>query len=247
MFKKTISILQNHLRIDIFAQVQNTMNLKRTIFTIPFIFIANILLAQGGYVKLDIKGGNNTSLGNFASISLKASHCINSSFVIEGGGQYNTAKGFVTELRPSYHHNFKSGRLHIEALTHYAPYSNIHNYAFGGGIGYTARCFWATLGYYHRTIQSSGSSFNEPFNIYYELGISFLPQIAKWDLTISFTNSRIFELERHYQPTFSLDCWWHPNERISTTLGVHYKPAGMFHLTSDYYKFYANIGICYKW
>ena len=203
--------------------------------------------AQESEVRLNIKGGNNAAWGGYGALSVEAHHSLKKSFSVKGGIQCNTLGNVVIEARPSYFHDFSIGRLHAEALLYYAPKSKIHNYAFGAGVGFTARYVYITMGYYYRAIAQGKESLREPFNIYYELGINCLPSIPKWDLTLSISNNRIFELERHYQPSFTIDGWWYPLEKVGVTLGVTYKPAGIFHISSDYYQFYTNVGVCYKW
>ena len=103
------------------------------------------------------------------------------------------------------------------------------------------------MGYYSRAMMQGGDTINEQFNIYYELGIRCLPKLEKGDLNVIFTNSRIFELERHYQPSFAVEGWWYPTDKWGLQVGVNYKPAGMFNISSDFYQVYGNVGVCYKW
>ena len=222
------------------------MRIKFIVLSLLLSFSA-LLSAQEGNVVFNLKGGNNAVQGNFTALSLEAQHSLKRYFSVEGGVQYNSAKGIVVEARPAYFYDFSSGRLRVEALLHYSPYSDIHNYALGAGVNFTARYISATLGYYYRAFATAGSTLNEPFNLYYGLTVNCLPSVSKWDLMVSLSNCRIFELERHYQPSLNVDGWWYPAEKIGVTLGVCYKPAGMFNLSSDYYQFYANIGGCYKW
>ena len=92
-----------------------------------------------------------------------------------------------------------------------------------------------------------GESIKEPFNLYYELLINLLTMVEAWDLQLAITNSEIFELERHYQPTFLAQCRYDLNERLGLSMGIGCKPAGMFHLSADYYQSFLNLGVCYKW
>lgn len=203
--------------------------------------------AQEGQVRLNIKGGNNSAWGNFAAFSAECSYSLKKYFSIEGGLQYGTSGAIATEIRPSYFHDFDKGRLHGELLLHYNPYGSIHNVAAGVGAGFTARYVFARLGYYYRVFASGKDSFCEPFNIYYELGVSCLPKIPRWDLRVSVSNCRHFELERHYQPALYIDGWWYPVSSVGISVGAAYKPSGMFHVSSDYYQFYGSIGACYRW
>lgn len=215
--------------------------------TFLFLSLYTLSYAQESMVKLNIKGGNNAVLGYFGALSVEAQHSLKKSFSVKGGVQCNTSGKFVAEARPAYFYDFAKGRLHAEALLHYAPSSGIHNLAFGAGVGFTARYVNMILGYYYRTITAGKESIVEPFNLYYELGVNCLASIPSWDLVLSISNNRIFELERHYQPSFSIDGWWYPRKKMGVTLGVSCKPAGIFNISSNYYQLYTNIGICYKW
>ena len=206
-----------------------------------------LLSAQEGRLNMNLNGGNNAALGHFVALSFDARHSLEKYFSVEGGLLYNSAKGLVAEVRPSLFCDFPAGRLSVEALLHYSPYSGIHNYALGGGVAFDSRYISLTMGYYYRALSTAGSSLNEPFNIYYGLTVNCLPSVSKWDLMVSLFNCRIFELERHYQPSLFVDAWWYPADKYGITLGVCYKPAGMFNLSSDYYQLYANIGGCYRW
>lgn len=216
-------------------------------FALLLLSLGTLSHAQESGLRLNIKGGNNAALGHYGALSVEGYHSLKKSFQVKGGIQCNTLGNFAVEARPSYFYDFAAGRLHAEALLHYAPNSTIHNIAFGAGVGFTSRYVNITLGYYYRTITAGKERIKEPFNIYYELGVSCLPTIQNWDLILSVSNNRIFELERHYQPSFMIDGWWYPTKRMGVTLGVSYKPAGIFNISSDYYQLYTNIGVCYKW
>lgn len=203
--------------------------------------------AQQSEVLLGLKGGNNTLFGTYSALSIEARRVVGNHFLVRGGGQYNSYSRVAAEVRPAYYHDFDFGRLSAELLLGYVAQSKIDNYTVGGGATLDARPLWVTLGYFHRTMVRGGDTLIEPFNIYYELGLRALPRSEKWDLNIVFTNSRMFELERHYQPTYAIDGWWYPTQRVGVLLGINYKPAGMFNMSSDYFQLNAKLGVCYRW
>ena len=222
--------------------------MKRLLILCTLFFIGmGGALAQSGEVALGVKGGNSALFGSFAAISVEADCEVVEDFSLRGGAQYNTIGRTAAEIRPSYHHDFKFGRLSGEVLFNYTNQNRMNHYAIGCGISLDIPYLWVTLGYYHRTISLGRDKVNEPFNIYYELSVRCLPKIEQWDLNIIITNSEIFELERHYQPSFALEGWWYPLEKLGVQLGVNYKPAGMFNISSDYYQIYGNVGVCYRW
>ncbi len=222
--------------------------MKQKLLLLLFVSLfSNILYAQENVVRFMLKAGNNAVSGNFSTVSLDVNSTPCNHFSLNGGLQYNFSSGFVAEARPSFYYDLPKMRLSVEALLHYLPQNNIHNVSVGGGLGIRARYLWAKLGYYHRSIVSKGSGLYEPFNIYYELGVNILPSVAICDLMFSISNNRIFELERHYQPSFILDCLFYPADKWGIALGCSCKPAGIFNISSDYFQFYANLGVCYKW
>ena len=69
----------------------------------------------------------------------------------------------------------------------------------------------------------------------------------KWDLFLSITNNELFELERHFQPSFIAECFYYPTQKIGVPFGLGCKPAGMFNMSADYYQSYLKTGLCYRW
>lgn len=203
--------------------------------------------AQEGSVHLGVKAGYSAPFGGFAAESIEADHSFKKIFSLAGGVQYNSIGKRSVELRPSYFHDFNCGRLSAEILMHYNNISSVNNYALGGGLSFKGISLFARLGYYYRVLASNKSYIKEPFNLYYELGISCLPMIQKWDLNLMITNCEIFELERHFQLSYIIQGWYYPIEKIGITLGVSYKPAGMFNMTTDRYRISSKLGVSYRW
>ena len=214
---------------------------------ILFVTYAHALRAQDVYATFGVKGGHNALFGPFAAISAEAGYEAMRGFAISGGVQCSTIGRVVAEFRPRYFHDFDFGRLSGEVLLGYTYHSRMSNYIVGCGASLDIKALWATLGYYHRTITLAKDYICEPLNIYYELGVRCVPRREKWDLNIAVTNSRIFEVERHYQPSLVVDAWWYLLDRLSLLLGFNYMPAGMFNLSSDYGRAYANVGVCCRW
>ena len=205
------------------------------------------LSAQSGKVQMEARAGHNTVFGGFVAPSVVAEYSLEDYFAISGGVQYNTIGRTAVEARPSYFHDLKWGRISAEALVHYTYMSSLNNFAAGAGIGLKTKWIDARLGYYYRLYGVPGNRITEPFNLYYLATIHCLPMFEKWDLDLTMSNCETFELERHYQPSFTVQGWFYPKEFLGITLGASYKAAGMFHLSSDYYQFYTKLGVCYRW
>lgn len=221
--------------------------MRRTLVLFAALVAAGVALAQSGEVALGVKAGHNALCGGLAAVSVEAKYAAKTHFAIRGGVQYSTINRVLAEVRPQYYQNFEFGRLSGEVLFNYAYQSCMNSFAIGAGASLDMSPLWITLGYYHRTLKMGADIVAEPFNIYYELGVKCLPKRERWDLNVIVTNSRIFELERHYQPSFAVDGWWYPSAKLGVLVGANYKPAGMFHISSDYYQFYVNIGVCCRW
>ena len=203
--------------------------------------------AQQGELTLGLKRGDNAIFGSFTALSVEVDYSLEKYFSMRGGVQYNTIGRGVAELRPQYFHDLNFGRVSGELLLNYSRQNSQKNYAIGAGAMLDSRSVWVSLGYYYRVMTFGADALREPFNIYYELGVRCLPKFEMWDLNIILSNNRIFELERHYQPSFVVEAWWYPLSQLGVQAGVTYKPAGMFNISSDYYQLNVNVGVCYRW
>lgn len=219
---------------------------KVTILFFALVFAFCETYAQQREISLGTKIGHNVVFGKYSALSVAGSYTHNH-WGVRGGGEYNNIGRIATELRPTYYRDCRIGRLSGELLLHYSTQSRVANYALGGGASLDTKNLWVTFGYYHRTIEMGGESLRESFNFYYEAGIRCLPTRERWELNVIFSNSRMFELERHYQPTYTIEGGWSPSERLGIDLSINYKPAGMFNMSSNYYQFYTKVGVCYRW
>jgi hypothetical protein len=197
-------------------------------------------------VMLGLRAGHNASFGYFTAASIQSRLNFNN-INLETGIQYNTIGKTAIEVRPAYFKQFNWGRLSAEAIIAYTHLKSVGSISAGAGVGITGRWIGGKLGYYYRMYGSKGSNIQEPFNIYYEFCANLLPMIEEWDLQLFITNSELFELERHYQPSFIAKCQFHLMPGLGLSLGLGCKPSGMFNLSADYYQAFLNLGICYRW
>lgn len=220
---------------------------KRHTLLLLLLSLSCLLYAQDGHISAGLRGGNNATFGNFSAVTIEAEHNFAANFSLKGGILSSSYERLAAEMRPSFHHDLGFGSLHFEGLMHYAAQSSHSTYALGGGLGLSTSRLFVTIGYYFRTLKNSTDRLPEPFNIYYKFGVSCLPENPDWDLFVTFSNSHFLELERHYQPSLTIDGVWHISEQLGATLGLGYKPTGIFHISTTYYQLYANLGVCYKW
>ena len=211
--------------------------------TIPIFSI----YAQDDELTIRLRTGHNASFGEFAAVSLETVQNLGNSLQLSAGVQYNTIGRTALEARPAFIKNYRWGRISAEVLFAYRNLTSVNSFAAGAGAEISGNWLAAKLGYYYHLYGHKGESLKEPFNIYYELRANLLPMLETWDLLLIITNNERFELERHYQPTFIAQCSYDLKEYLGLTMGIGYKPAGMFHISADYYQSFINLGICYRW
>ena len=203
-------------------------------------------IAQSNEIRVGSRFGHNSTFGAFVSPSLETIQKLCDDFSIHGGLQYNTIGNTTIEARPAYHLDFVWGELSVESILAYSKLTSVHSISTGLGASLNLEKISAKLGYYYHTF-GRVDWITEPFNIYYELRAYLLQKLENWDLHIAITNCEIFDLERHYQPSFIAECHHDLSEKFKLSLGVACKPAGMFNMSADYYQTYLKCGLCYRW
>ena len=203
--------------------------------------------AQDDELMIRLRTGHNSTFGGFAALSLETLQSFDSNLHISGGVQYNSIGRTAIEARPAYYKDYDWGRSSAQALLTYKNLQSVNSLAAGAGVETSGRWVAVRLGYYYHFYGQRGENIKEPFNIYYELRVNLLPMLESWDLQLAITNNERFELERHYQPSYLAQCSYYMNDYLGLTMGVGYKPAGVFNLTADYYQSFINLGICYRW
>ena len=224
----------------------------KVILTVCAVMIsAPMALAQKSFnddeLLLEFRGGHSAAFGHFAAASLQTLQKFDDSIVMEAGIQYNSIGRTALEARPAYLWHFEGGMLSAEMLLSYTNMASINSFAAGAGLRASGTWVGGRLGYYYRMFGGRGDRIDEPFNIYYELDINLLPMFQSWDLRFSITNNEIFELERHYSPSFIIECRHYPTSALGIKAGLGCKPSGMFHLSDGYYQTFINLGLCYRW
>ena len=196
---------------------------------------------------LGVRGGYNASFGGYGAISLETTQPLGRNFSINGGLQYNTIGKTSLEARPAYNIPFDWGKLSVESIITYNRLTSVNNFTAGIGAALDYKAISAKLGYYYRLFGGNAGTITEPFNLYYELRLHCLRNVEKWDFNLAITNCEIFDLERHYQPSFIAEGRYYPTSKLGIAFGIGYKPSGMFHISADYYQTYLKTGLCYRW
>ena len=220
---------------------------RHMILLILLAAITTTLKAQDNELALRLQMGHNAVFGGFAAASVETVQTFECDFMLNAGAQYNTIGKTSIEARPGYFHDFSWGRLSAETLLAYTGISSVNSIAAGAGMGLSGKWLSGRLGYYYRMYGGGAGWIKEAFNVYYELNADLLQKIDDWNLRLTITNCEIFELERHFQPSFIALCNHYPQEHIGISFGVGCKPAGMFNMSADNYQSYIKAGICYRW
>jgi hypothetical protein len=205
------------------------------------------LKAQNDQLSLGLRTGHNAVFGGFAAVSLQGHHDFSCNTFLDAGVQYNTIGRTAAEARSAFFRDYEWGRMSAEILFAYTGLSSVSSFAAGVGAGYKGKHIGLRAGYYYRLYGHQSDMIKEPFNIYYELRGYLLSAVEDWDLDLVVTNNEIFELERHYQPSFIAECRHYPLPELGIIFGLGYKPSGMFNMSADYYQTFLNLGICYRW
>ena len=206
-----------------------------------------VLKAQDDGLMVGLRAGHNVAFGNFAAVSLETFQTLSDDFAISGGVQYNTIGKTALEARPTYIMDFDWGSLSAEVMMAFTNLLSMNSVAAGAGASVELGRVKTTLGYYFRLYGGQGGQITEFFNVYYDCCVQLLQKVKDWALQFSITNSEIFELERHYQPSFILECLCYPVQKLGVSLGIGCKPAGVFNISADYYQSYLKAGVCYRW
>ena len=205
------------------------------------------LHAQNNGMGMGLRAGHNSTYGGFAAVSVETFLEMGNCFTMCGGVQYNSIGKTTLDVRPSCIVDLSWGKLSADLLVTYMNLASVNSFAAGAGASVSAGRVGFKLGYYYRIFGGNGNMITEPFNTYYELCVRLLKKYVKWDLFLSITNNELFELERHFQPSFIAECFYYPTQKIGVSFGLGCKPAGMFNMSADYYQSYLKTGLCYRW
>lgn len=224
------------------------MNKSRIIILILLLVSpAFILNAQDDEVKIGLRAGHNVAFGGFSAVSVETVQSFCGNFSVNGGIQYNTIGKTVLEACPAYKMSFDWFKISVESMFTYMNLRSTNSFTAGVGATFDSKYLGFRLGYYYRLYCSHASLIKEPFNIYYELCSHLLQRFEDWNLDLIITNCEMFELERHYQPSFIIEGSYFPTSKLGISFGIGCKPSGMFNMSADYYQSFIKTGICYRW
>ena len=197
----------------------------------------------------------NTTWGHHGNFDIQALMPINSHFEMEAKLQFSTANVYTgaLQLRPKF--ELPVGELFIETDVLYKAVARnrIGDITAALGVGYRMDYVSITLGVFCRVIDDWDRSWYtdesyivEPFNFLYRLEVFCRPQNNPWNLSFMFSNVDDYQMERMWQPLFSIGSWYDVNEHWRLNFWAQCKPTGMFHLDATFYGATFRTGFTYR-
>ena len=197
----------------------------------------------------------NKTWGHHGNLDVQALMPINPHFEMEAKLQLSTANVYTgaLQLRPKF--ELPVGEMFIETDLMYRAIarSRMHDMTAALGVGYRMDYVSVTLGVFCRVMDDFDRSWYstqtyvvEPFNLLYRVEVFCRPQMNPWNLSFLISNVDDYQMERMWQPLFSVGAWYDPTNRLRINLSAQCKPAGMFHLDAVFYGATLRAGLTYK-
>lgn len=201
--------------------------------------------------------GYNYTWENYGGLAVIANIPINSYFSLEGGINTNTSNVHAINTRAIVHFPLAVGDLTLENRYLYRLFlrTNTNDLAAALSVGYSINHFKVGLGVFARLYgdirfskhTESIPNVIEPFNLIYNIEGQLFKADHNWNLALSVSNHDDFQIERMYQPIFTLKGNYMPAKHFNLLAEVACKPAGMFHGAADFYAIYTRLGFSYIW
>jgi len=197
----------------------------------------------------------NTTWGHHANFDIQGLMPFNPHFEMEAKLQFSTANVHTGALlfRPKF--ELPVGEMFIETDLMYRiiARNRIGDITAAVGVGYrmdyvsvTIGSFFRVMDDYDRDWHSNDSYIVEPFNLLYRLEVFCRPQTNPWNLFFMFSNVDDYQMERMWQPLFSIGAYYDVVEHWRLNFGVQCKPNGMFHLDATFYGATLRAGFSYR-
>ena len=235
--------------------------MKRTIFFLALLCPVMLLAANPGFgerkysLTAMAEYSYNTTWGHHANMDVQALLPFNPHFEMEAKLQFSTANVHtgVLQIRPKF--ELSVGEMFIETDLGYRVVARkrIGDITAGVGVGYRMDYVSVMIGSYCRVIDdwdrdwhSSENYVVEPFNLLYRIEVFCRPQDNNWNLFFMFSDMDDYQLERMWQPLFSIGAWYNVTDHWRLNFGAQCKPTGMFHLDASFYGATFRTGFSYK-
>ncbi len=197
----------------------------------------------------------NKTYGSQGAFGLLADIPVNEHFDLQPAFQTSTAKYYTAALQARALFPLPAGQIYLKNRIIFKDVarSNMYDACFGLSLGYDWDYLDVEVGMFSRFMDTFGRNYHsldatlcEPFNLIYSIKGSVRPKSSRWNVTLGMSNVDIFEMERGWQPLFSLGGRFDVTDSIVMTLDTFCKPAGMFHLNAEFYAETVRFGLTYK-
>ena len=197
----------------------------------------------------------NTTWGHHANFDVQALLPFNPYFEMEAKMQFSTANVHtgVLQFRPKF--ELPVGELFLETDLRYrmVARNRIGDITAGVALGYRMDYISITIGSYCRVMDNwdrdwhSNENFVvEPFNFLYRIEVFCRPQNNPWNLSFMFSDVDDYQMERMWQPLFSVGAWYNVTDHWRLNFWAQCKPTGMFHLDATFYGATGRVGFTYR-
>lgn len=197
----------------------------------------------------------NTTWGHHGNFDVQALMPFNPHFEMEAKLQFSTANvhTMALQFRPKFELPVGEMFLETDVLYRAVARNRIHDFTAALGVGYRMDHVSVTLGVFSRVMDdwdrdwhSNETYVVEPFNLLYRIEVFCRPQNNPWNLSFMFSNVDDYQLERMWQPLFSVGAWYDVNNHWRLNFAAQCKPTGMFHLDASFYGATLRAGFSYR-
>lgn len=197
----------------------------------------------------------NTTWGHHGNFDVQALMPFNPHFEMEAKLQFSTANvhTMALQFRPKFELPVGEMFLETDVLYRAVARNRIHDFTAALGVGYRMDHVSVTLGVFSRVMDdwdrdwhSNETYVVEPFNLLYRIEVFCRPQNNPWNLSFMFSNVDDYQLERMWQPLFSVGAWYDLNNHWRLNFAAQCKPTGMFHLDASFYGATLRAGFSYR-
>lgn len=197
----------------------------------------------------------NTTWGHHGNFDVQALMPFNPHFEMEAKLQFSTANvhTMALQFRPKFELPVGEMFLETDVLYRAVARNRIHDFTAALGVGYRMDHVSVTLGVFSRVMDdwdrdwhSNETFVVEPFNLLYRIEVFCRPQNNPWNLSFMFSNVDDYQLERMWQPLFSVRAWYDVNNHWRLNFAAQCKPTGMFHLDASFYGATLRAGFSYR-
>ena len=197
----------------------------------------------------------NKTWSHHGNFDIQALMPINKYFEMEAKLQFSTANVYTgaLQLRPKFEVPVGEVFIETDVLYRAVARNRIGDITAALAVGYRMDYVSVTLGVFSRVMDdwdrdwhSTDSYVVEPFNLLYRLEVFCRPQNNPWNLYFMFSNVDDYQMERMWQPLFSIGAWYDVNDHWRLNFGAQCKPTGMFHLDATFYGATCRTGFSYR-